>query len=444
MAVARQEIPAQNTEQTIDYQAGFGNEHASEALPGALPIGRASPQRPAYGLYSEKMSGTAFTAPRASNLRNWFYRIRPSALHGQFQRIDNRLLSAAPITDMETPPNQLRWDPLPIPDAPADFIDGLTTIAVNGDLRTQTGVSIHLYLANKSMEDRFFYDADGELLIVPQQGSLSVRTECGRLDLGPGEVCLIPRGIKFRVVLMDGPSRGYICENHGAPMRLPERGPVGSDGFANDRDFMAPVAAYEDREGDFELTAKFTGNLFSCDIGHSPLDVVAWFGTHAPYKYDLRQFNAMGSVSYDHPDPSIYTVLSSQSDTPGVANADFVIFPPRWLVTEDTFRPPWFHRNVMSEFMGLVYGAYDAKQHGFVPGGCSLHNCMTPHGPDTDSFAGATTAELEPVHLENTMAMMFESRYVLQVTRFAMEVGQRQKDYQDCWHGLAKNFNGKP
>ncbi len=435
-------IPSEAIQPASDlaYQTGFGNEHSTEALPGALPVGRSSPQRVPYDLYAEKFSGTAFTVPRSENRRSWLYRIRPSVLHGAFRRIDNGLLRTAPLQESAPPPDQLRWDPFPVPEEPRDFVEGLVTIAANGDAHMQAGIGIHVYLANRSMEDRFFYDADGQLLLVPQQGRLVLHTECGILETAPGDVAMIPRGMKFRVVLPDGASRGYVCENYGAPFRLPERGPVGSDGFANNRDFLAPVAAFEDREGDFQLCCKFQGNLFACDIGHSPLDVVAWYGTEVPYKYDLHRFNVIGTVSYDHPDPSIFTVLTAPSDTAGVANADFVIFPPRWMVAEDTFRPPWYHRNVMSEFMGLIYGEYDAKPTGFVPGGCSLHNCMSAHGPDADSFDKASTAELKPAYYENTMAFMFESRYVIQPTRFALEARELQDDYRDCWQGLKKQF----
>lgn len=426
--------------QEMTYQSGFGNEHASEALPGALPVGRFSPQRCPYGLYAEKLSGTAFTVPRAANLRTWLYRIRPSVTHGPFRPLDSGRLRTAPITEVDTPPEQMRWDPFPVPAVPTDFVDGLVTIAASGDLRAQTGIGVHLYLANRSMEERFFYDADGDLLLVPQEGRVRLHTELGALEAGPGEIALVPRGVKFRVMLPDGPSRGYVCENYGAAFRLPERGPVGSDGYANQRDFLAPVAAYEDREGTFELACKFGGRLYACDIDHSPLDVVAWVGNYTPYKYDLARFNTMGTVSYDHPDPSIYTVLTAPSDTPGVANVDFVIFPPRWMVAEDTFRPPWYHRNVMNEFMGLIYGQYDAKPSGFVPGGASLHNCMSPHGPDAEAFEKASTAELEPQYYADTMAFMFETRYLIHVTKYALEAPQRQRDYIHCWRGLGKHF----
>src|SRR5437762_657641 len=338
----------------------------------------------------------------------------------------------------------LRWDPLPIPSAPTDFIDGLLTFAGNGDVSMQAGIAIHVYACNRSMPDRFFYDADGELLIVPQFGALGIATELGTLDLRPGEVAVIPRGLRFAVELDDANARGYVCENYGAMLRLPELGPIGANGLANPRDFLTPVAAFEDREGSFELIAKFGGRLWSAPIDHSPLDVVAWHGNLAPYKYDLARFNAMNTVSFDHADPSIFTVLTSPSDTPGSANVDFVIFPPRWMVAEHSFRPPWFHRNVMSEFMGLVHGVYDAKDQGFVPGGASLHNCMAGHGPDATTFERATSATLTPQKIDNTLAFMFESRYVIRPTRFALEAPQLQKDYLDCWQGLAKHFTGMP
>ena len=425
----------------LDYMTGYNNEFATEAAPGALPVGMNSPQRAPLGLYAEKFSATAFTAPRAQNFRSWFYRIRPSVMHGDFKSIDAGLIRTSPIDEAVTTPNQLRWDPLPMNDEPADFIDGLATVAANGDARVQTGIGIHIYRANKSMDERFFYNSDGELLIVPEQGGLTIHSECGVLAIGPGEIAVMPRGIKFRVVLPDGVARGYVCENYGARLALPERGPIGSDGLANSRDFEAPVAAYEDREGSYQLITKLAGNLFACDIGHSPLDVVAWHGNLTPYKYNLRRFNAIGSISYDHPDPSIFTVLTSQSDTPGTANVDFVIFPPRWLVMEGTFRPPWYHRNVMSEYMGLIYGAYDAKTGGgFVPGGSSLHNCMSAHGPDADAFEHASNASLAPQKLEDTMAFMFESRYLIQPTIYAMQSEALQDDYRHCWDGLKKNF----
>ncbi|MDB5792734.1 MAG: homogentisate 1,2-dioxygenase [Massilia sp.] len=426
------------------YQSGFGNEFATEALPGALPRHRNSPQRVAYGLYAEQISGTAFTAPRAHNRRSWLYRIRPAAMHGAFERIDRGGIVGS-FTDAAPPPNQLRWNPLPLPATATDFIDGWVTMAGNGAADAMSGCAIHLYAANRPMTDRFFYSADGELLIVPQQGRLEIATELGTIDLAPQEIAVIPRGIRFRVALPDGEARGYICENFGALLRLPDLGPIGSNGLANPRDFLTPVARYEEREGDFTLVAKFCGNLWAAKIGHSPLDVVAWHGNYAPYKYDLRHFNAIGSISYDHPDPSIFLVLQAPSDTPGVDTLDFVIFPPRWLAGENTFRPPWFHRNVASEFMGLVHGAYDAKAEGFVPGGASLHNCMSGHGPDAATFEQASKADTgAPVKVADTMAFMFETKQVLCPTVHALASPQLQGRYQDCWADMRKHFRPTP
>ncbi|SDY59586.1 homogentisate 1,2-dioxygenase [Collimonas sp. OK242] len=433
----------------LRYQSGFCNDFASEALPGALPATQNSPQKAPYGLYAEQLSGTAFTAPRAHNRRSWLYRIRPGAMHHEFEKIAQSLqplLASGPFTQIDTPPNQLRWNPLPLPadDQPTDFIDGIVTFAGNGDAAAQAGIAIHLYAANRSMHDRFFYDADGELLIVPQEGRLLARTELGVLEVKPGEIVVIPRGMRFRIELPDGSARGYICENYGAAFQLPELGPIGANGLANARDFQAPVAAYEDREGEFQLLAKFGGQLWTARIDHSPLDVVAWHGNYAPYKYDLSLFNTINTVSYDHPDPSIFTVLTSPTDTAGTANVDFVIFPPRWMVAEHTFRPPWFHRNIMSEYMGLIEGAYDAKAEGFTPGGGSLHNCMSGHGPDAATFDKASSTTLAPQRIANTMAFMFESRYMIHPTPYALATPLLQKDYLQCWHGLKKNFNGQP
>ncbi len=441
---------------TVRYMSGFGNEFATEALPGALPEGQNSPQRCAYGLYAEQLSGTAFTAPRAHNRRTWLYRIRPGAVHQPFTPLAARASGVgvegdkgrAPrlVADFgavpPTPPNQLRWDPLPMPTEPTDFIEGWVTMAGNGSAASMSGCAIHLYAANRPMTGRFFYNTDGELLIVPQQGRLAIRTEMGRLDVEPFEIAVIPRGVRFTVELPDFEARGYICENFGALLRLPDLGVIGSNGLANPRDFLTPRAAYEDREGQFELVTKLNGELWRADIGHSPLDVVAWHGNYAPYKYDLRRYNTIGSISFDHPDPSIFLVLQSPTDTPGVDAIDFVIFPPRWLAAENTFRPPWYHRNVASEFMGLVHGVYDAKAEGFVPGGASLHNCMTGHGPDAETFEKASSIDTtKPNKVADTMAFMFETRTLIRPTRFALETAQLQAHYYECWQGLKKNFN---
>jgi homogentisate 1,2-dioxygenase len=423
----------------LRYQSGFGNEFASEAAPGTLPVGRNSPQKVARGLYAELISGTAFTAPRADNRRTWMYRRRPSVQCGAFEALPHAHLKTGAQGGVATPPNPLRWHPVAIPDAPLDFVDGLRTIAVNGDADMQTGMAAHLYLANRSMDDRAFVNADGEMLLVPQQGALTVTTELGVLHVAPGEIALLPRGLAFSVAV-DGPSRGYVCENYGAHFRLPELGPIGSNGLANPRDFLAPVAAFDDGQRAFRIVRKYGGALWTAPADASPFNVVAWHGNLVPCKYDTAHFMTIGSISFDHPDPSIFTVLTSPSDTPGTANCDFVIFPPRWLVAEDTFRPPWYHRNVMSEFMGLVHGQYDAKPEGFKPGGMSLHNCMVPHGPDTEAFEKASGAPLAPHKLDDTLAFMFESRWRFHPTAFALGCGALDDDYADCWRGLKDQF----
>ncbi|WP_374350767.1 homogentisate 1,2-dioxygenase [Thermomonas sp.] len=430
------------TLQSTGYQTGFGNEFASEAIPGALPIGRNSPQQVAHGLYAEQLTGSAFTAPRHANRRSWLYRIRPAALHGKFALLEQGAFhndfGSGPAT-----PEKLRWNPLPTPPAGVDFLDGLYTVAGNGSPEAAVGVGIHLYAANADMHGRWFCNADGELMLVPQSGRLHIETELGVLDVEPQEIAVLPRGVRFRVSLPDRQATGYVCENFGALFKLPDLGPIGSNGLANARDFLTPNAAYEDVEGNFSLITKFQGHLWRADIDHSPLDVVAWHGNYAPYKYDLRRFNVMGSISYDHPDPSIFLVLHSPSDTPGTSNVDFAIFAPRVLAMQDTFRPPWFHRNIASEFMGLVRGVYDAKADGFAPGGCSLHNCMTGHGPDAATFEKASVADTrKPDYITDTMAIMFETRAVIRPTAQAMDAVHRQLDYPDCWMGLKKHFVG--
>ena len=428
------------------YMPGFGNEFETEALPGALPVGQNSPQRCAYGLYAEQLSGSPFTAPRRSNERSWLYRIRPSVLHaGRFHKIDLSDWKTAPSSrDHGKPVDQYRWSPVPIPDGKLTFISGIRTMTTAGDVNTRTGMSASLYFVTAPMTDEYFYNADGEMLVVPQQGSLAFFTEFGRIAVAPGEICIIPRGVKFKVEPIDGPARGYMCENYGAKFTLPDRGPIGANCLANPRDFKTPVAAFEDREAPSRLTLKWCGGFFECAIGHSPLDVVAWHGNYAPYKYDLRTFSPVGAILFDHPDPSIFSVLTAPSGEEGTANIDFVIFPERWQVAEHSFRPPWYHMNIMSEFMGLIYGQYDAKPQGFAPGGVSLHNCMLPHGPDAQAFARASETRLAPEKLTNTLAFMFETRFPQHLTHYAATLEALQQDYADCWAGLQRRFDGKP
>lgn len=420
----------------LRYMSGFGGHFESEAVEGALPKGRNSPQRPAFGLYAEQLSGSAFTAPRHENRRSWLYRLRPTADHRPFVRYEGARLFAPGTVKEPLAPNRLRWNPPSDIPSGADFVDGMVTMLANRDPADLEGVAVHLYRAQKSMENRVFVDADGELLIIPQDGAIEIQTELGRIEAGPGDVALVPRGVKFRVNLIAGEARGYVAENHGLPFRLPDLGPIGANGLANPRDFEVPMAAYEDREDKTEVIQKYLGSLWTTTLDHSPLDVVGWHGNYVPWRYDLNRFNTIGTVSFDHPDPSIFTVLTSPSNVPGRANADFVIFPPRWMVAEDTFRPPWFHRNVMSEAMGLIHGAYDAKADGFAPGGLSLHNLMSGHGPDVESWRKASSADLKPHKIENTLAFMVETCWPYRPTQFALD--RAQPDYDEAWAGFPK------
>ena len=421
----------------LKTQSGFGNHFATEAIAGALPENQNSPQKPPFNLYPEQLSGSSFTAPRHENLKSWLYRILPGVVQGEFSVCSTApQWRTSPESHSTLIPNPLRWDPLPNPQHPTDWIEGMQTQVLNGSAADQKGCGIHLYACNRSMVDHYFYNADGDLLFVPQEGRLRIHTELGILEIEPLEIALVPRGVRFKVELIDATARGYVCENYGASFRLPGLGPIGANGLANPRDFQSPVAAFENKHGNFELIAKFGGKFFKAPLSHSPLNVVAWHGNYAPYKYDLRHFNTINTVSYDHPDPSIFTVLTSPSDTPGVANIDFVIFPPRWMVAENTFRPPYYHRNIMSEYMGLIKGVYDAKEEGFVPGGASLHNAMSSHGPDVSTFDKASEAELKPFKIENTMAFMFESRYPFAVLEDALSTPRLQKNYTQCWQKL--------
>ena len=442
-------IRATDTTGTVEgYMPGFGNDFETEALPGALPQGMNSPQKCAYGLYGEQLSGTAFTAPSHQNERTWCYRIRPSVRHThRFEKIDLPHWKSAPNIDPDVISlGQYRWDPVEMPEEGGrlTWLTGMRSMTTAGDVNTQVGMASHIYLVTASMEDEYFFSADSELLVVPQEGRLRIATELGVIDLAPQEVAILPRGLVYRVEVLEGPCRGFVCENYGQKFELPGRGPIGANCMANRRDFKTPVAAFEDREVPSTVTVKWCGQFHRTRIGHSPLDVVAWHGNYAPVKYDLKTYCPVGAILFDHPDPSIFTVLTAPSGVPGTANIDFVLFRERWMVAEDTFRPPWYHKNIMSELMGNIYGQYDAKPHGFTPGGMSLHNMMLPHGPDREAFEGASNAELGPEKLANTMSFMFETRFPQHLTAFAANEAPLQDDYIDCWASLEKKFDGTP
>ena len=433
------------------YMPGFGNDFETEALSGALPQGRNSPQKCNYGLYAEQLSGTAFTAPRGQNERTWCYRIRPSVKHtGRFCRIDLPLWQTAPQTTNTDTTNdivslgQYRWDPVPHCDEALNWITGMRTMTTAGDVNTQVGMAAHVYLVNTSMQDEYFFSADSELLVVPQEGRLRFCTELGVIDLEPKEIAILPRGLVYRVEVLEGPCRGFVCENYGQKFDLPDRGPIGANCLANPRDFKSPVAAFEDRDANSRVVIKWCGQFHETFIDHSPLDVVAWHGNYCAYKYDLRTYSPVGALLFDHPDPSIFTVLTAPSGQPGTANIDFVLFRERWLVAENTFRPPWYHKNLMSELMGNIYGIYDAKPEGFIPGGLSLHNCMIPHGPDLNAFNHGSTEPMQPAFLDKTMSFMFETRFPQHLTAFAANEAPMQDNYIDCWTSIEKKFDGTP
>ena len=424
------------------YMPGFGNDFETEALTGALPKGQNSPQKCPYGLYAEQLSGTPFTAPRGKNERSWCYRIRPSVKHiNRFEKVDMPFWKSAPnILDEIISLGQYRWSPIPS-NIDTNFITGMRTMTTAGDVNTQVGMAAHIYVATNSMDNEYFYSADSELLIVPQEGQLRFFTEMGIIDLEPQEIAIIPRGLLFKVDIINGPARGFVCENYGAKFDLPNRGPIGANCLANPRDFKTPKAAFEDNSITSTVTIKWCGQFHITEIDHSPLDIVAWHGNYAPCKYDLRTFSPVGALLFDHPDPSIFTVLTAPSGVEGTANIDFVLFRDRWSVAENTFRPPWYHKNIMSELMGNIHGVYDAKPEGFAPGGMSLHNMMLPHGPDMDAFEKATNSKLGPQKMENTMSFMFETRFPQHLTSYAAKDAPLQDDYIECWSSLKKNFS---
>jgi len=433
----------------LKYNVGFGNHFATEdpRCPGALPKNQNTPQKCPYNLYAEQISGTAFTVPRESNKRSWVYRMRPSVLHDPFTEIDSGNLKCD-WNEARPDPNQKRWNPFHIPGGgeSVDFVSGLNTVCGAGDARSRDGIAIHVYMCNKSMQDKCFYNSDGDFLIVPQQGALFITTELGKMNVKPNEICVIPHGIRYSVAV-SGPSRGYICEVYGGHFEIPSLGPIGANGLANPRDFEIPTACYEEKEGlDYKIVNKYQGGLFEAVQDHSPFDVVAWHGNYAPFKYDLSKFCTVNSVSFDHLDPSIFTVITCQSAKPGIAVCDLAIFPPRWSVHENTFRPPYYHRNCMAEFMGLILGQYEAKAEGFRPGGATLHSMYTPHGPDAQCFDKASTMDLKPEYIaEGTMAFMFESMFSMALTKFGAETCEvLDAQYYQCWKNLKKNFNGKP
>ncbi len=429
------------------YMPGFGNDFETEALPGALPQGMNSAAEMQLRALRRTALGDRIhrtQPPERTHL------VLPHPAFGQayasVPEDRGAALEVGPCIDPDIISlGQYRWDPVAVPQGERlTWITGMRTMVTAGDVGTQAGMASHMYLVNASMEDEYFFSADGELLVVPQEGRLRFCTELGVIDLEPKEIAILPRGLVYRVEVLEGPARGFVCENYGQKFQLPGRGPIGANCMANRRDFKTPVAAYEDREVPSKVYVKWCGQFHVTEIGHSPLDVVAWHGNYAPVKYDLRTYCPIGAVLFDHPDPSIFTVLTAPSGIEGTANIDFVLFRERWMVAENTFRPPWYHKNVMSELMGNIYGVYDAKPKGFVPGGMSLHNCMLPHGPDLNAFEHASNEPMVPVKQDDTMSFMIETRFPQHLTEWAATAGHLQDDYIDCWGSLEKKFDGTP
>lgn len=411
--------------------SGFGNHHETEAIIGALPKEQNSPAPLIKGLFPEQISGSAFTRARHQNLKTWVYRITPSVVYEAFQPYNH---PAEFATLVPTSPNPLRWSPINNANPACDWVDALYPIA-----STVQSV-VYAYHCEHSMSSRVFSNADGEMLIIPVETELDIFTEFGHLMVKPGHIAVIPRGIRFRVGFQNAFARGYVCENQGLPFSLPGLGPIGANGLANPRHFLYPQAAFEERVGPIEWINKYQGHFWHTGLQHSPLDVVAWQGNYAPYCYDLALFNTINTVSFDHPDPSIFTVLTSESSIPGVANLDFVIFPARWMVAEHSFRPPYFHRNAMSEFMGLIYGQYDAKNEEFAPGGASIHNAWVPHGPDRDTVLQQIDGKTQPEYFDKGLAFMLETCHIWQPTVSAFAHPSRQPHYQQCWQNMPRYF----
>jgi homogentisate 1,2-dioxygenase len=432
---------------SLKYNHGFNNYHQTEAELNVLPNNQNSPQKVSHGLYAEQLSGSAFTTSREHTKLTWCYRIQPSVVHKPFNRYQHNYWTSPPFNQVIQSPNQYRWSPESITtNNTIDFISGIKTIAGFGDPIALHGATASTFFANTSMQDTYFSNSDAEMLIILQAGSAIFRTELGILaahcNTDHSDIIVIPRGVRFTVEIKSDYIRGYLCENYGATLQLPELGVIGANGLANPRHFLYPTAAYQtDHNQHITWLCKYQGAFWQTELNYSPCNVVAWHGNYAPYKYNLNLFNVINTVSFDHPDPSIFTVLTSPSNQAGTANLDFVIFPPRWMVAENSFRPPYFHKNIMSEFMGLIRGEYDAKKDGFLPGGISIHNRMSAHGPDYNTVMAAEEKNLQPEKYNDTLAFMLESNMAWDITKYAAETNLLQHHYYECWQNIPNRFN---
>jgi homogentisate 1,2-dioxygenase len=426
--------------------AGFCNFHESETLPGALPVDQNSPRSSPYGLYAEQLNATGFVAPREANRRSWMYRIRPSAEQGPLAPLAHERLrgdfSGEPVEA-----NLAGWGPLPFPASPTDFVDGLATLGGAGSPSSRRGYAVHLYAANRGMEDRCFSDADGDLLLLPEEGSLTLLTELGVLQVHPGQLALVPRGVRFSVLLGGSRARGYVGESFGRPFSLPERGPVGANGLADARHFRGPVARHEERLcPGYRVTVKLGGALFEATQDHSPFDVVAWHGNHFPTVYDLAAFSPAGNARVDHIDPSIHTVLTSPLDEAGANGLDLVVFTPRWDATEHTFRPPYFHRNVATELNGIIREVASAGSP-FARGCCFLTPSFTPHGVLATGVERTLALDDERADqarrsADSSLWFQFESTLPFSPTAWARTAPNRVDDWPLVWGAYRRHFRG--
>jgi homogentisate 1,2-dioxygenase len=445
---ARTAPPPLRAPKEVPTQGGFGSVHESEALEGALPRDQNAPRRCPYDLVPELINGTPFTVRNVDNSKMWTYRIHASFSQTAFHPLPNARF-ATPLGDVE--PNRSRWapHPIPAPSTPTDFVDGLVTLGGAGDVLSGPGFAIHVYAANADMLDRCFSNADGDLLVIPQEGALDVRTELGWLSVPIGSILFVPRGLKFAIGLPENVGRGWVLEVFGTKLRLPERGLVGSNGLAEARHFRAPHASYEDREcpDGFQHVTKTGGRLFEATHTFSPFDVVAWYGNHAPFVYDLMHFAPVASVRFDHQDPSIFTVLTAPLDDHGRAVADFVFFPPRWEVIEHSFRPPFAHRNAASE-VNMVVRTPKPYSTGYEPGCTFLSPLLTAHGVGTktyDAILDLPHDHVDPPQRipDESLWAMVESALPFRTTAWARDTELLDATFLSAFEGMKKRFDPK-
>ena len=424
----------------FEYLSGFGNALSSEAREGVLPPRQNTPRKVPFGLYAEQINGTGFTLERAHNQRVWLYRLRPQIVVSGWEKLPASQFVGR-FDEGSVSPELLRFAPQAWPETDVDFIGGLVTFAGAGDPCAKTGFAIHQYAASVDMVRRAAANLDGDLLVVPQEGALRVQTELGWLLVSPGEILILPRGIRFRVELPDGRARGFVGELFNGHYRLPERGLVGANGLADERHFRAPVASFEDLEAPYEIVHKQGGDLWRTTVNASPFDVVAWHGRYAPFKFDLMDFNAYWGANWDHSDPSILTVLTSPHDDHGRNAVDFAVFRGRWDATQDTFRPPYMHRNSAVEFNAVIKSP--RTKGAYRPGAVTYTPYLMPHGVSVSGYEAAVGQSDEHANeprrsSDDELWIQFESTYLLRVMPWILDSPQRDRAYTGQFEGFRK------